>query len=494
MKTLRLIAVLLVFVMMVGVFGVSCNKNDDNTPPVNKLPDDGKGYDENGYELDDLPEDLDFKQDTITILHWQEGNCPEFGEKLTGETISDAVYKRNAYVESRLNVKLNFVPTEGNNKNMDAYIGKVRSDIMSAIPEYDIFASYSMCGASMAMEGYLYDLTKTPYMNFEKPWWPENLIGQATIDDSLYFCSGDISTNTLYYMFVTFFNPKLIEENHLDDPYDLVENGKWTYDKMIEMTKGFYADTNNNRERDMEDQFGLTVIAAWSDAFFFASGLSTIEQNRNGSLVVSDTWLSNKSHELLTDLCNYFNTGDGFLHSSDSAGQRASFADSRSIFTIDSAGTAKDHFSRSGVDYGVVPVPKYDEDQENYYTTLGFTYSMYSISGATQLKDEASAVIEALASEAYRITTPAVFEIAFKYKYSDSARNIPMWDIIKNSISFDLGRVFTRPMKNTTYLLFRETLVNNEAGSWYHNYGEQESVIYECMDEIMAAFKEQKNP
>ena len=58
-----------------------------------------------------------------------------------------------------------------------------------------------------------------------------------------------------------------------------------------------------------------------------------------------------------------------------------------------------------------------------------------------------SAVIECMASEAYRKTSPMIFENNMKYRYTpdtagkgDSAR---MFDIVRESIAFDLGRIFS---------------------------------------------------
>ena len=58
-----------------------------------------------------------------------------------------------------------------------------------------------------------------------------------------------------------------------------------------------------------------------------------------------------------------------------------------------------------------------------------------------------TAVIECMASEAYRKTSPMIFENNMKYRYTpdsagkgDSAR---MFDIVRESIAFDLGRIFS---------------------------------------------------
>jgi hypothetical protein len=435
-----------------------------------------------------LPE-LDFGGQTISILNWKEALCPEFGAEITGDIIGDAVYTRNSTTQDRLGVKLLFNDIAGNNANMENYIQTAAADIMSGAAQYDIFASYSMCGATLATNGYTLDLLSQEHLDFEKPWWPENLIGQATINNKLYFCSGDISTNLLYYMFVMFFNRDTVDARGLENPYELVGSGKWTIDKMIKLTAGMYEDKNGNGARDEADGFGVVAVTnVWSDSFFFASGLSTIEQDGGGRLVISDTWCSEKSQTLLTKLCAYFTDGDGFLGSG--ASSRNFFRSGNSLIIIDSAGSAKDEYTSSSVNFGVVPVPKYDELQEKYYTTLGFTYTMYSLSKATSSNaDAATATLECLASEGYRTTTPEIFEKAFKYKYSSGEENIAMWDIIKSSVSFDLGRIFATSMGKLTYSLFRNALTNNQASSWFSTFAANEKALNAYLKTIMQSFE-----
>lgn len=441
------------------------------------------------YSVEDsLPGDLDFKGQNISLLNWKEALCPEFDAEISGDIIEDAVYTRNTTTQDRLGVTLVFNGIAGNNSNMESYVKTVEADILSGGKQYDIFASYSMCGATMAINGYTADLLSEEYLDFTKPWWPENLTGQATINGKLYFASGDISTNMLYYMFVMFFNRSMINDRGLEDPYALVESGKWTVDKMIELTAGMYEDLNGSNSRDAADKFGVVAVTnVWTDPFFFAAGLSTVEQDKDGKLIISDTWCSEKSQNLLTKLCAYFSFNDGFIGTDTTS--RAAFTGSRCLFIIDSAGSAKDEYAASDVSYGVVPVPKYDEVQENYYTTLGFTYTMYSISKMTANGAASAAVLECLASEAYRTTTPEIFEKAFKYKYSSGEENVVMWDIIKNAVSFDLGRIFTSSMGKLTYSLFRNALSKNQADSWFSTFAANESALDGYIKVIMKAFE-----
>ncbi len=114
---------------------------------------------------------------------------------------------------------------------------------------------------------------------------------------------------------------------------------------------------------------------------------------------------------------------------------------------------------------------------------------MYSLSKAASDKSAAAATIECLASEGYRTTTPAIFEQAFKYKYSTGEENIVMWDIIKNSVSFDLGRIFTTSMNKLTYSLFRNALTNNQADKWFSTFAQNEKALNTYLEAIMKSFE-----
>ena len=55
-----------------------------------------------------------------------------------------------------------------------------------------------------------------------------------------------------------------------------------------------------------------------------------------------------------------------------------------------------------------------------------------------------TAVIECWGSEGYRQTTPALFEETMKARYADAPEDAEMWSIIKTTITFDIGRLFTK--------------------------------------------------
>lgn len=232
-------------------------------------PDTTPTHDENGYLLDDIPDDLNFGGETVSFLYWSDATMPEFfSDGITGEIVNDAIYRRNEIVCSRIGVQLAFTGIKGNTSNKESYINMAARSVQTGDGTYDIFASYSMAGASMAMQGLTLDLYDYEIINFDKPWWPEKLTDEFTINNRLFFASGDISSNLLYMMIATYVNRQMITDLGVTDPYELVLNGTWTLDKMFEYCNGLYNDINNNGTKDEADAYGVVVYDVCVDAFF----------------------------------------------------------------------------------------------------------------------------------------------------------------------------------------------------------------------------------
>ena len=67
---------------------------------------------------------------------------------------------------------------------------------------------------------------------------------------------------------------------------------------------------------------------------------------------------------------------------------------------------------------------------------------MYCIPIDAKNTAKSGAVLECMASEAYRTVTPALFETAFKYQYSKNPYDAELFEIIRDNVVFDIGRPF----------------------------------------------------
>ena len=466
---------LMLAVLMLAVFAASCGQTaqpEETTVATTagtaattlaSVEETDNNLDADGYWKDDLPEDIDLKGEKVTILYDDNSYAQEFvSDGINGDLINDAIYTRNETVASRLNVELVFVGANGRN-DTNGFLATVNNDVQSGAAEYDLIGTYSQLPGSLAMSGSLVDLLTLDYLNFDQPWWPATMIEQASIQDNLYLCTGDISTNLLWMMQVVFFNKDLIETYHLENPYDLIEGQKWTVDKMIEMTKGIYDDLNGNGIADEGDHYGMTLYHQALDANFASAGLLCIDKDENGYFRVSPLLTSENTVNLLTKFCEWVHDSGDVVWSKETSIRKV-MQEGRSLFIEDRAFVAKDNLvNQDKFSYGIMPAPVYDENQENYITNVGYPHNIYCISSGISLDraNRAAAVLECMASESYRRVTPALFEISMKVKYAEDEQTSSVYDLIKKNIDFDPARIYVKDFGGDLASLFKNSVIAN---------------------------------
>ena len=398
-----------------------------------------------GYLKDDLDPSLNFGGQTVNLLHWNDAEHEEFcADTATGDLVNDAIYTRNSAVEERLGIKINFIGTAGDTNNEEPFALKLNASITAGDHAYDIISAYSYTTGMCAARNLLYDLSSVEHLDFEKPWWPEMLINQCTVNDKLLFLTGDMSANVIYTMYVSFFNKNLLEAMKLEDPYKLVEEGKWTIDKQFEMCTGAYSDLNGNGVKDEGDQTGLYIYTLHFDAFLWGSNVFIVDSMED-RFQLSDDFMGEKTVNLQEKIKAFvYDTNDGFL-TKDKANNHLFFGDGLSLFWNDRCHRAI-LYTEGDVSFGVLPIPKYNEEQNSYVTLLGNTFSLYGIPQDSQNPDMAGAVMECWASESYRQVTPALYELSFKYKYSQDDVAARMFDIARSTVVLDLARIFSNSL------------------------------------------------
>ena len=489
----RLLSILLASLLCAG--SVSCSGKaaeenasaDGGTPPdqtVTAAPETPAPETEPEEETisPDLPGELDYGGETVHIVKNPLVLLREFNtEELTGEVVDDALYNSYTAVCERLNVDFELIDVESSNSKQAAYVSAITKSVQSASGAYDFISGYSMCFPTLAAQGMLNDLLPTEYIDMEKPWWSSQLVKQSAVNGKLFFATGDISNQLLYNMVVTFFNKNLAAEYNLESPYTLVDERKWTLDKMAELCHGVYTDLNGNGKADGEDRYGYSSSPVFTDAFWFSAGLTYIDLNEDGVPVISENLSSERAADLVTKIQSMLNDG-----SNDMSTTFGSFEAGNVLFHSNEMLMASWAYRDLPFDFGVVPVPTYSED-DAFSTCASFTYTLYGIPLDARDPDMSSAVMEAMAYEGWKTVTPAVFETAMKLKYTHDEDSIRMLDIIRDSISFDFGRVFNSMLSSITWQMFRGVV--NGTGNWSSTLASNLKMLDKMLGKLIEKFE-----
>lgn len=457
---LRAIALLLVAITMLSAFVACAETGTGETTtepsqaqtqaPTEETTSDPT-IDANGYLKDDLPEDLNFGDQEITLLVWEDVEHEEFEvayENLSGDIVEQSLYDRNSKVEERLGLTLSFIRIKGNADHDKDWNSYVNNSVSICAREFDILAGYSLSITLNAANNLLYNMLdeECEYLNFEQPWWSQLLLDQATFGDNLYFASGDISRNALEMMYVCYANSDLLLEYNLQNPQEMVESGDWTYDKFFEMCQGVYKDDGDgvkNCESESGDTFGYITSGIHVDPWFYGSGATICERNADGDIIESPTFAGERVVNTVDRLCEFLD-GEFGIYTAKVTHQKA-FGQGRALFMMERARVSHKVLAANygETQFVILPCPKYDKDQEKYITVMGNPFTLYAIPADIENPKMASAFIECFASEGYRQVTPAVFEISLKTRYVADSLSGYMYDIIRSNITYDVGRLFS---------------------------------------------------
>jgi len=457
--------------------GTTAAGNQSAAATTSPIPETENPYDENGYLKDKIPE-LNYGGETVDILYWNNAKNVEYTAEDDGDSVNASIYYRNLKVEDRLGITFNWIGEKGDYSQRADFNNIIAADL-SGDCIYDIVSAYSTTIAMAATYGYALDLMDySDKLALDMPWWGADLTDMATINGKLFFATGDISTNYLLRMYGTFFNKEMISNNNLANPYDLVDSGDWTIDKFLEIA----ASMKGSSTTGGDVIYGLVHDAITLEALFYGSNLSFVDKDSNDMPKLSDTWKGDIAQTLVEKVSDYCKT-DSVLN--DSKSDEKTFTEGSALFIIYALDFAMNHLPGSGIDFGIVPIPKYNKDQQTYSTTLNYKYSLYMISKGTDIPEIAAYTLEALASESYRSVTPNLYEVAMKIRYTTDSTSQRMIDHIRDGVSFEVGRTFTHVFDYETYRAIRKALAGTAAEGWSSTASSLETVFNKQLESLI---------
>ena len=166
----------------------------------------------------------------------------------------------------------------------------------------------------------------------------------------------------------------------------------------------------------------------------YAGGQRVYSKNDAGLLQLS--FYSNKTVDLLEDFYSLLNNNSCYIQYND-APHYVNFADGRTMF-IDGGLFAANHYRSMDDDFGILPFPKYDED-DDYHTTYNAVADLGLIPITVSDAERTGAITEALCAYGSMRVVPAFYDTALKTKASRDDDSEEMIDIIKNGLVYDVG-------------------------------------------------------
>ena len=467
MRTACLILVLLMLVPSI----VACKKNtpdgEESSEQSNDVVDTGGESGTSKYDVYDDLGDIDLGGRRVTIA--QTGMADYVNEitieRLTGDIVNDAVYKRNANVENRLNIDLQSVSI-GN--GVYSVLNDLETNILGGTVQYDIVMNPSYTACAYTTRGLFRDLKKIDNIDLEKVYWSPYLNDAYEIGGVQYVASGAISLSFFKFVFITMVNDQILSQTtgEVPDLVQVVKDGKWTIEYQKNLTKNYYSDFGAPG-KDSEDIFGfVSTTSIHVDPYVSSGEITFLEKSNDG--FYSWAFDFEKASNVMDDVIELFSLESSYRDPTDSMDNVVDmFASSHALMATMRFYELESASIRNMKDeYTVLPIPRYSEDQEGYYSLISDRFTGVVVPASVRDDDveNIGAVLEAMASESYRTVAPAYYETALKVRYVDDASAWEMMDIIIENVKMDAVLPYTAALelpdetRNTVIKLWRWTI------------------------------------
>lgn len=413
--------------------------------------------------------------------YWQSKEI--YAENENAEPINDAVYRRNKIIEELFNIVIK-------EKRAGAFESDIRKYVNSNDTGYDIMMPPLSFAAKLSRENLFEEFGNIQNVDVTMPWWDHMVKIDLSIKGKQYFTIGDISILDKEATRGIFFSKKLIGDYNLESPYGLVEKNEWTCDKFGEMARKVCKDLDGDGVINELDQFGIISEIGNSQNFINAFGgrIASLDKDGIPQMTVKEEKIIDyftKINELFYDTNLTFTVASTISKTSKTYSNIWDitinmFSEDRALFMPIGMNNLNT-FRSMKTDFGLLPNPKYDENQKEYYSPV------YMGAPATVCfpinnpgNNDAGLIVEALCAESYITLKPAYYEICLKGKYVRDSESENMLDLIFKNRVYDIGVVYN--FGNITGIF--GTLVNKKSNDVVSAYTKIEKAAQHDLDAL----------
>lgn len=442
MTTQKIMALFLALTLSTSLFACAekANVSDAQTTSTTEtIPEETTGY------TLDLPEkNMDGKTFTFLTTNWPGEDIWTMNEitieSQNGNAVNDAMFIRNANVQSRFNCVIA-------ERNIPAYgdaVNLLNKSIQAGDNAFDIFIPRMQALTTLIVKEMIIDLKKLGYIDFSKPWWDARAVEDLSLAGKNFGANSYMTTMDKGAISTFVFNKELMKDYGITPPYEYILEGSWTVDKMEQQIKAVSSDLDGNGKMDSNDLYGLLYQRDTLHDLLIASGESVAKKDDQGLPYVSlntDSAISKiqRMFTMLYDTNTCFNvmtlTGDF------NVGMNTMFQNNQGLYMwIRMVNIVP--LRTMEADFGIAVVPKFDESQKEYYSTVNPYTGIFICVPTTNTDTENTGMfLEAMAYEGFTNVRSAYYDTLLNGIITRDNESSQMLDILFENRRYDLGLV-----------------------------------------------------
>ena len=438
----------------------------------------------------DLPADLDFDGAEFVIFA-DGGWTPPFptDDEPNGDVLHDTEYDMVVYAEELLGVKIRQIVGGGS-----GYLGHVTAleYWMTGEEEVEVWLEIDRFAYRDALENLFIPLGDLKYIDTSKKYWYSDQIELLAFGDFELMTLGSFDYKSFTDAGCLFMNLTAADDIHVEVPYDLVDEGKWTCDALAKY-KGVYSrDLDGDNRLTHEDQttFGSTQHFKTALNFLAAAGVPIMAKDEE-NLPCFTCFGNEKFLDVMTYVKNlFFDPLDAVVtgkNDADTLRTTDMFAKDKNLIVTANIADMMD-LREMESPYAVLPIPKWDEGQENYCCYLEEPrFAM--VSSYVKDPDMVGAVMEALSAYGYQHLIPTLIETCLQFKYNNDPNSVKNIRLVFDSRAIALSQMMSEILQDG-YIL-EQLLKDQSFATWLASVeGKVDKALEKDLDDIRAIVKE----
>ncbi len=430
----------------------ACSNNEENqesTSDDSTVSDTAAETDPVSDALDALRQEVDWGGNEFGILYvndiagyTEEVEADEKADESTSSgVINNAVHERNTLFEEYGNLEFVLIPASNSSIS-----GLINAEVQSGSGDFQLITQTTSATATMATSGSLYNYLDLS-IDYEQSWWDKGTL-EFALNGRVFFMNGPFNIVDDDVTFVMMFNKQLREDYKVENPYDTVKNKKWTLSYFNSVISALSNESSGDGKWDENDTYGFSAPGSIGNTFFYGAGLQYVVNDRN--MDAPELVLTGSKMNIALDVLDIARSIVHDNHSSYIATQGSEalskqvFVAGRSLFYCEAASYLRALNTSMETEYGVLPIPKYSEDQENYTTwshSIGSTLSIPTSAAKNDMEQFAN-VLELYTVLSQKLVRPAYYDTMLTTRNVRDAESAEMVDLIFEHRTYDMAMYF----------------------------------------------------
>ena len=374
------------------------------------------------------PPEYDFQGYTFRFLNGNTSYKPFelCVEELTGESLNDAIYNRNKATETRYNITL--AETISKSPQADFSNGVIAGD-----DSFDVATLRMEWAMPVTFQGQTLPWNDIGTLHLDSSYWVQGSLKAFSFANKVYFAVSAFDITHYDSVRAFAFNKKICSDLQMTSPYTLIREGKWTLDKLEDMSLAAAQDLDGDGEWTTADRYGIISYSNVIANTMMAGVGSILSIGKDKDDMPYFDLDTEKHVNSLMKVSAFFadREKNGIIYREN---KQDIFRAGQALFMcslINEVAALRDMDD----DFGIISAPKLDEKQENYIN-LGGSPFFTTIPVTQKDTDRTGAILDALAFDSVGVIDTAYYDILLKGKTSRDEESAEMLDLIFSTLAY----------------------------------------------------------